>query len=98
RFLEFLGSKPGVRVIGRAVPGPTRLPTMSFVHNSLAPQAISDVAVAAGIGMRCGNFYSVRLLERMGIDPAAGVARASFAHYNTVEEVDRLIAALEPIL
>lgn len=98
QLLKFLGSKPGVRVIGRTNPGPMRLPTISFVHKTTTPQTIAEAAIAAGVGMRCGNFYSVRLLERMGIDPDSGVARASFAHYNTGEEVDRLIAALDPIL
>lgn len=98
RFLNFLASKPKVKVIGSHTPGKDRVPTISFLHESQTSKQISDAALQAGIGMRWGNFYSVRLLERMGINPDSGVARVSFAHYNTVEEVDRLVNALEPIL
>jgi cysteine desulfurase family protein (TIGR01976 family) len=98
RFLEFLRSKPKVRIVGRGVPDAERVPTISFMHELRTSKEIADEALNRGIGIRWGNFYSVRLLERMGIDPAAGVARASFAHYNSIEEVDQLIAALDPIL
>jgi selenocysteine lyase/cysteine desulfurase len=98
RFLDFLKSKPKVRLVGSSVADGRRVPTISFVHESLSSKEIADLALEVGIGMRWGNFYSVRLLERMGIDPKSGVARASFAHYNTMEEVERLIQALDPVL
>lgn len=98
QFLKFLATKPQVRVIGRANADATRVPTISFVHSKVSTKEIADAALKADIGMRWGSFYSVRLCERLGIDPSTGVARASFAHYNTAEEVDRLIAALDPIL
>lgn len=98
RFLDFLNSKPRVRVVGSAVADARRVPTISFLHNSLSPKEIADRALGAGIGMRWGNFYSVRLMERMGIDPKWGVARASFAHYNSMEEIERLIRTLDPVL
>jgi selenocysteine lyase/cysteine desulfurase len=98
QFLDFLNSKPNVRIVGRSTADRSRVPTISFVHDSVSSKAIADKAMTAGIGIRWGNFYSVRLLERMGIDPKSGVARASFAHYNTADEVDRLIKALDPIL
>lgn len=98
RLLDFLATKPKVKVIGSAAPGKDRVPTISFLHENRTTQEISDAVLQAGIGMRWGNFYSVRLLERLGINSDSGVARVSFAHYNTVEEVDRLISALEPVL
>jgi selenocysteine lyase/cysteine desulfurase len=98
RFLDFLNSKAEVKVVGSSKADSARVPTISFLHAELSPKEIADRAMDAGIGMRAGNFYSVRLLERMGIDPKSGVARASFAHYNSMEEVDRLIAALDPVL
>lgn len=98
RFVAFLNSKPRVRIIGPATSGPERVGTISFLHESIPPKAIADEAMRHGIGMRHGNFYSWRLMERLGIPPTQGVARVSFAHYNSPEEVDRLIAALDPIL
>lgn len=98
QFLAFLRSRPRVRVVGQSEGGPKRVPTISFLHDSLSSKEIADAAMAAKCGIRWGNFYSVRLCERLGIDPKTGVARASFAHYNTAEEVDHLVAALDPIL
>lgn len=95
RFLSFLQSKPRVRILG---PVTNRLPILSFVHGTVPSKAIADGAEKHGIGIRWGNFYSYRLLERMGIDPAAGVARASFAHYNSMDEVERLIEVLDSLL
>ncbi len=98
RFLEFLASKSEVRVIGSPNISPKRLPTISFVHQSRTPKEIADKAMEAGIGMRWGNFYSVRLLERLGIDPANGVARVSLAHTNTMDEVELLMDTLDAFL
>lgn len=95
QFLAFLKSKRMVRIIG---PSEARLPIVSFVHESVPSKAIADEAANHEIGMRWGNFYSYRLLDRVGVPAATGVARASFAHYNTAEEIDRLIRALDPIL
>ena len=48
--------------------------------------------------MRAGNFYAWRCLEALGIDTEDGVVRASMVHYNTVADVDRLIAGLKAVL
>ena len=48
--------------------------------------------------IRYGSFYSVRLFEHLGIDADDGVVRISLAHYNTTEEVARIIALLETVL
>jgi selenocysteine lyase/cysteine desulfurase len=61
-------------------------------------QAIVAAAHGAQIAMRSGQMYAMRLLQRMGIEPSPGVARVSLAHYNTREEVDRLIDALRRVL
>jgi selenocysteine lyase/cysteine desulfurase len=42
--------------------------------------------------------YAYRLCEALGLDPADGVVRVSLVHYNTVEEIDRLIAVLDRAL
>ena len=45
---------------------------------------------------RSGDFYAKRLVEAVGIkDPDDGVIRCSMAHYNTIEEAERLVAALD---
>jgi len=57
-------------------------------------------AALAGHGIMAGggDFYAVRPLEAMGIDPARGVLRLSFVHYTTQAEVAKLIMALDQVL
>ncbi|HWA83288.1 MAG TPA: cysteine desulfurase-like protein [Fimbriimonadaceae bacterium] len=98
KLIDFLGSKPKVRIVGPSTSGPERVATVSFLHDTLMPAEIVAGVDRHDIGMRYGNFYSVRLLERLGIPSSQGVARVSFAHYNSLEEVDRLIRVLDPIL
>lgn len=56
--------------------------------------ALADHGIMAG----GGDFYAVRALEAMGIDPQDGVLRLSFTHYTTEEEVKKLIDALNAVL
>ena len=98
RLIEFLNTKPHTRIIGPATAGPERVGTVSFVHDLLSSEQIVEEVQKHGIGLKFGNFYSVRLLERLGLNPKDGVARVSFAHYNSPEELKRLIRALDPIL
>ncbi len=98
RLIDFLNSKPKVRIIGRASSGQERVPTISFLHRDRKPAEIVTETDKHGIGIRHGNFYSWRLMERLGIPPEQGIARISLVHYNSPEEVDRLISVLDPIL
>lgn len=97
-LLGFLRTCPDVRVVGRSDAGTGRLPTVSFVHRSVSSRQIADEADRHGFGMRWGHFYSYRLLQAMGIEPEEGVARISLAHTNTLEEVERWIDAMSPVL
>jgi selenocysteine lyase/cysteine desulfurase len=45
-----------------------------------------------------GDFYGVRCLEGLGIDPDHGVLRLSFVHYTRKEDVTALIGALDEVL
>lgn len=94
RLLEGLTASPRVRMIGRPEAGPARLPTVSFLVDGRSPDEIVAATDAAGIGIRAGHFYAPRLLEAVGIAPDPGVIRVSLAHYNTKEEVDRLLDVL----
>jgi selenocysteine lyase/cysteine desulfurase len=44
-----------------------------------------------------GNMYALELTERLGLEPGGGVLRIGCAHYNTVEEIDRLLRALDEL-
>jgi len=95
RLLDWLTARPGLRIIGAPTAGPGRLPTVSFVTTRAAPQAVVAHTDAAQIGIRHGHFYAPRLVEALGLARATGVVRISLAHYNTLGEVERLIAALD---
>lgn len=98
RFIEYLQSKPKVRIIGPNHAEPSRVGTISFIHESTKSADIAKAAHTANIGIRHGHMYAYRMCEAMGIDLIDGVARVSFVHYNTLDEIERLIAAIDPLL
>ncbi|WP_102960809.1 cysteine desulfurase-like protein [Mangrovicella endophytica] len=99
RLMEFLTSRNSVRVIGRTSTAlEDRVSTVSFTVGQDSSKRVVEGADKAMVGIRYGDFYARRLVEEHGLLPQDGVVRVSMIHYNTVEEVDRLIAALEPAL
>jgi cysteine desulfurase family protein (TIGR01976 family) len=98
RFLEWLAAKPRVRVIGDPAMGASRVPTISFVVDGVDSASIPPVVDLAHIGIRWGDFYARRLIDDLGLADRNGVVRVSMVHYNTLEEVDRLIEALDPVI
>jgi selenocysteine lyase/cysteine desulfurase len=55
------------------------------------------LAKLAERGIFCwdGNYYALTLMERLGLEEHGGALRIGMAHYNTAEEIDRLLAALQ---
>ncbi len=99
RFLNYLTSKPNIRIIGQPQANrDSRVPTISFVVEGVHSETIPLHVDKYNIGIRFGDFYARRLIEYLGLDKQGGVVRVSMVHYNTLEEVDRLIQALEPVL
>jgi cysteine desulfurase family protein (TIGR01976 family) len=97
QLLGWLGTRRGVRLIGRAdADDGLRVPTISFVHEGIAPDAVVRHVDTRGIGIRWGDFYARRLIEALQLPQ--GVVRVSMAHYNTVDEINRLIQAFEEVL
>ena len=99
RFLDWLDTRNDLAVIGSRDPDrATRVPTISFKPVSGEADALVRRVDAARVGIRHGDFHSRRLVEALGLAERGGVLRASMVHYNTVDEVDRLIGALERAL
>ena len=99
RFVDFLAAKPSVRLLGPVTADPAkRAPTFAFTAKGRKSAEIPPVAEAKKIAIRNGNFWAWRLLNALGIDQHDGVVRVSMVHYNTTEEVDRLIQAIDPVL
>lgn len=96
-LLDFLSQHPRVRMIGR-VRAQDRAPTVAFTVNGRTSGEIASALGRNGIGVGVGNFYAYRLLQALGIDTDDGALRASFVHYTSRPEVERLIATLESLL
>jgi selenocysteine lyase/cysteine desulfurase len=98
-LLGFLGSQPGIRIIGESLADRhLRVPTISFVADRYNSDEIVTRVDPHRIGIRFGDFYARRLINDLGLSAKNGVVRVSMVHYNTMEEVKRLIAVLERIL
>ena len=72
---------------------PHRFPTVSVTHRDMNAQTLAQKLADAGIFCWHGNYYALPLTERLGVEPD-GMVRIGICHYNTVEEVDRLLAEL----
>ncbi len=95
-FVDFLASKPGVRVAGRATAdGEARVPTFSFVVDGRDSREFPRHLAKHDVGIRAGHFYAKRLIDALGADNNNGVVRASMVHYNSPDEVSRLIRHLD---
>jgi cysteine desulfurase family protein (TIGR01976 family) len=98
-LLSALRNKPGISIVGRpSADDGLRLPTVSFTVKGMAPEAIVRHVDGFGIGIRHGDFYAKRLIETLGLAGRGGVVRVSIAHYNTLEEIDRLVGHLEEVI
>ncbi|MBW4555476.1 MAG: cysteine desulfurase-like protein [Trichormus sp. ATA11-4-KO1] len=99
RLLKYLNSQPKIRVIGKSTANrELRVPTISFVVDGIHSSTIPPQIDPYHIGIRYGDFYAKRLIEYLGLAPQGGIVRVSMVHYNTIEEVDRLITAFEQVL
>lgn len=96
-LLDFLAGRRGVRLIGRR-DAAERAPTVAFTAAGHRPIDLAGGLAEQGIGIGAGHFYAYRLVEALGIDTDRGVARASFLHYTSPEEVARLVEALDRLL
>jgi cysteine desulfurase family protein (TIGR01976 family) len=96
-LLDYLDAQPRVRLIGRTAAA-ARAPTVAFSVDGQSSQEIAKALARQGIGVGAGDFYAYRLVKALGYDMADGVVRASFVHYTSKEEVERLVTALDALI
>ena len=94
--LNYLRQKNSARLLGPDQ-AQNRAPTVAV---DLGKPALEVAQKLADHGIMAGgdNFYAVRALEGMGIDPDQGVLRMSFVHYTDQAEIDKLLNALDDII
>ena len=71
-----------------------RVPTFAFNVAGRTAQQVAEHLGAHDIAVWWGNYYAVEVMKRLGLEDG-GAVRAGFVHYNTTEEIDRLLAELE---
>lgn len=96
RLIEGLQSIQDVHIYG--ITDPTqfgqRCSTLSLRIGDHHPTAIATFLAERGIFTWDGNYYALNLSERLGVESQGGMLRIGLVHYNTMEEVERLLAAL----
>jgi len=80
---------PGLRIIGQAA---DKVPLVSFVVDGIHPNDLGTILDHQGVAIRTGHHCTMPLMQMFGLP---GTCRASLAFYNTHEEVDQFIVALQ---
>jgi cysteine desulfurase family protein (TIGR01976 family) len=98
RLLAGLRNIPGIQIWGINDPARAheRLPTLSITHHRLSPEALATELGQRGLFVWHGNYYALELTESLGLEPD-GMVRIGLVHYNTADEVDRLLGELEQL-
>ena len=97
-LLNYLNAVPEIKIIGSSsANSPLRVPTISFIHENMKSDNIVEKVDKHGIGIRFGDFYAKKLIQNLGLEDNNGVVRVSLVHYNTKEEVEKLITVFRTI-
>jgi cysteine desulfurase/selenocysteine lyase len=89
RATELIGALSGVRLVGTAR---KKAGVLSFVLEGIHPHDVGTVLDDEGVAVRAGHHCAQPVMQRFGI-PAT--VRASFAFYNTLDEIDVLVRGVE---
>jgi cysteine desulfurase family protein (TIGR01976 family) len=97
-LLDFIDKNINFNLIGKnKISNKNRAPTISFRHKNISSNELSKYLVKNMIATRNDNFYAWRCLKSLGINTDDGVVRISLVHYNTAEEVNKIIKVLNEL-
>jgi cysteine desulfurase family protein (TIGR01976 family) len=98
-LLEGLSSVKGLKIYGLTDPAALerRVPTFAFTLSGWHPRRICEELDRQGISAWDGNYYAPEVTRRLGLEDSGGMVRVGAVHYNTLEEVDRLVAAVRSL-
>lgn len=72
-----------------------RVPTVACNIEGHSPEELAEYLAGEGIFAWNGNYYALGIMERLGLEEHGGALRLGMAHYNTPEEIDRVLECLE---
>jgi cysteine desulfurase family protein (TIGR01976 family) len=100
RLLRGIAAMPTVKVYGITDPAKFdhRCPTIALRAQGHTPLELATALGDRGFFTWDGNYYAINVTEQLDVEKDGGFLRIGLFHYNTVEEVDRLLAALREIL
>jgi cysteine desulfurase family protein (TIGR01976 family) len=96
RMLRGLRGIPSLHLYGISDPSEldSRCPTFAVRIDGRTPLELATRLGEAGIFTWDGNYYAINLTERLGVEKEGGFLRIGLVHYNTEEEVDRVLGEL----
>ena len=74
-----------------------RAPTVAFTLDRYTPRQVAQRLGKEGVFVWDGNYYALAVTERLGVEQIGGMVRVGIAHYNTLEEVDRLLSVVNDL-
>jgi len=92
RFLDGVEALPNVTLFGRTS-AVGRTATFAIDVEGVSPATVADTLGGAGCFVWSGDYYAYEVMHRLGRAPE-GLVRIGFVHYNTEEEVDRVLAEI----
>ena len=100
RLISGLLSVPGIRIYGltERADWDRRVATVAIRKNGTTPEQLALALAGKNIFAWNGSFYAQSFSERMGVEESGGWLRLGLVHYNTVDEIDRCVRALEGIV
>jgi cysteine desulfurase family protein (TIGR01976 family) len=91
---RFLAGLPGAFTLYGRPTMEGRVPTFAITHPEHDSAALAEELAERGIAAWHGNYYALEVLRVLGLEERGGALRIGVMHYNTAEEIDRLLEAL----
>jgi cysteine desulfurase family protein (TIGR01976 family) len=95
-LIDGLRGFKGLRIYGITEPDrlDRRVPTVAFRVDGFSPRRIAESLGERGIFVWDGNYYALAVTQRLDVEDKGGMVRVGLVHYNTIDEVDRLLDEL----
>ncbi|WP_353229176.1 cysteine desulfurase-like protein [Novosphingobium sp.] len=99
RLIAGILAIPGTTIHGITNPNriSQRVPTVSFTHDRISTHTFAQALADQNIFVWSGHNYALEPARQLGLDEDTGVVRLAIAHYNTAEEIERVLVALAEV-